>query len=64
MINKILVYTVSISILLGVLIIINRVMNFKHKQSATILKQKKLLPKIIDNTVENQFYWGNDEIIN
>jgi hypothetical protein len=64
MINKILVYTVSISILLGVLIIINRVINFKHKQSPTTLKQKKLLPKIIDNTVENQFYWGNDEIIN
>ena len=45
MINKILVYTVSICILLGVLMFINRVIYYQHKPSLTKKKKKKTTPK-------------------
>jgi hypothetical protein len=64
MINKILVYTISICILLGVLMFINRVIYYQHKPTLTTKKQTKLLPRIINNIAEKQFYWGNHEIIN
>ena len=66
MINKILIYTVSITILLLILLFINRIINYKKNKTTTTTTQhpKELRPIIISNSIEDQFYWGNDEMKN
>ena len=67
MINKILIYTISITILLLILLFINRIINYKkNKTTTTTTTQhpKELRPIIISNSIEDQFYWGNDEMKN
>jgi hypothetical protein len=64
MINKILIYTISITILLLILLFINRIINYKKKTTTTTQHPKELRPIIISNSIEDQFYWGNDEMKN
>ncbi len=66
MINKILIYTFSITILLLILLFINRIINYKKNKTTTTTTQhpKELRPIIISNSIEDQFYWGNDEMKN
>lgn len=64
MINKILIYTISITILLLILLFINRIINYKNKTTTTTQHPKELRPIIISNSIEDQFYWGNDEMKN
>jgi hypothetical protein len=66
MINKILIYTISITILLLILLFINRIINYKKNKTTTTTTQhpKELRPIIISNSIEDQFYWGNDEMKN
>ena len=67
MINKILIYTISITILLLILLFINRIINYKKNKTTTTTSTqhpKELRPIIISNSIEDQFYWGNDEMKN
>jgi len=68
MINKILIYTISITILLLILLFINRIINYKKNKTTTTTTTtqhpKELRPIIISNSIEDQFYWGNDEMKN
>ena len=68
MINKLLVYLVSICIIVIVIVFINRVIFYRSKnilQHSTTKRKKKLLPKIIDEiNPEKKFFFGNHESIN
>ena len=69
MIQQLLIYCISISILVIILIFINRVISFKNEKIKVLPKttSKKLkLPNLINNNVhpEKKFYWANNEKIN
>ena len=67
MINQLLIYLVSISILTIILIFINRVIYYTEHSNKPKPKQKpRPTLTIIKNNVhpEKKFYWGNHEFVN
>lgn len=68
MINQILLYLISISILVIILIFINRVIYFNKNVNTTKIKptSTKYIPtaNLINNNVhpEKKYYWANNEL--